>query len=261
MSALHRELRLEATVHSTMIGAKRRAPYRPPQVRGSTLLSELLERSGRRIERKQYNLLSDTRSGPDVTIHYAGDLSLVERLAVSVIGSRTVSEQGRLRARRVSVELSRVGVVVTSGLAKGVDTAAHSGALEAGGRTIAVIGTPLDRSYPAENGLLQEGIYRDHLLLSQFADGSRTYPSDFPKRNRIMAALTDASVIVEASDTSGTLHQAAECVRLGRPLYIMRSVAENIALDWPKKFLAQPNVFVLASTEQILEKIKDKRCR
>jgi DNA processing protein len=90
-----------------------------------------------------------------------------------------------------------------------VDTAAHLGALEESGRTIAVIGTPLDRAYPAENAQLQEQIYSDHLLLTPFPRGERVFPSNFPKRNRVMAAVTDATVIVEASDTSW--HSASGC--------------------------------------------------
>jgi DNA processing protein len=146
--------------------------------------------------------------------------------------------------------------VVTSGLAKGVDTAALSAAIDAGGRVVAVIGTPLEKMYPAENAALQEAIYRDHLLVSPFPAGEQVYPSNFPKRNRVMAALSDASVIVEASDTSGTLHQAAECQRLGRWLFIMRAVAEDEDLKWPSKFIGKPKVAVLSTTSDVLRAVR-----
>src|SRR5205814_51885 len=110
--------------------------------------------------------------------------------------------------------------VIVSGLARGIDTAALMGAIEKGGRTVAVIGTPLDKAYPAENADLQTEIYSHHLLVTPFRIGEQVFKANFPKRNRVMAAISDATVIIEASDTSGTLHQAAECEKLGRWLFI-----------------------------------------
>jgi DNA processing protein len=152
-------------------------------------------------------------------------------------------------------ELAKAGVVVVSGLAKGVDTEALSAAIEAGGKVVAVIGTPIDRAYPAENKLLQERIYREHLLISQFAPGQQVFPSNFPERNKLMAALSDATAITEAGDTSGTLHQAAECGRLGRWLFIAKSVVDDPLLQWPKRFMGQPRVDSFSSTEDILTAI------
>jgi DNA processing protein len=198
-------------------------------------------------------LLSGRRDDPNLDVFYAGELDLLKRPAVSIVGTRDVTEDGRQRARRLARELTQAGVVVVSGLARGIDTAAHLTAIEHGGFTAAVIGTPLDKAYPAENAELQETVYRDHLLLSPFPIGERVFPSNFPKRNRVMAALTDASVIVEASDTSGTLHQAAECQRLGRWLFIAKSVVDNRELTWPKKFIGKDHVAILATTADILD--------
>ena len=136
-----------------------------------------------------------------------------------------------------------------------MDAAAHTSAIEHNGSTIAVIGTPLDKAYPAENSALQEWIYNEHLLISPFRQGEAVFRGNFPKRNRVMAALSDATVIVEASDTSGTLHQAAECQRLGRWLFVMKSVAEDPALEWPKSFLGKEKVAVLTSTLDIVNVI------
>jgi DNA processing protein len=152
-------------------------------------------------------------------------------------------------------ELAAAGVVVISGLAKGVDTEALSAALESSGRVVAVIGTPIDKAYPAENKHLQERIYRENLLVSQFAPGERVFRINFPERNKLMAALSDATAIIEAGDTSGTLHQAAECVRLGRWLFIAKSVVDDASLQWPKRFLGQPRVASFSSTEDILKAI------
>ncbi len=103
---------------------------------------------------------------------------------------------------------------------------------------------------------LQERIYREHLLISQFALGKMVFQSNFPERNRLMAATSDARVIVEASDTSGGLHQAAECVRLGRWLSIAKSLAENPSLRWSKDFVQYPNSRILSETSDILDLIR-----
>lgn len=145
--------------------------------------------------------------------------------------------------------------MIVSGLAEGIDTAALSSTIEHGGDVVAVIGTPLDQAYPAMNKRLQEEIYQHHLLVSQFAAGSRVFPSNFPARNRTMAALSDASIVIEASDSSGSLHQAAECVRLGRWLGIAKSVIEDTSLTWPKRFLTYEKFVPLESTDQLLAKI------
>jgi DNA processing protein len=184
-----------------------------------------------------------------------GDQSLLKKKCVAIIGTRNVSPEGAARSRRLARELASAGVVIVSGLAKGVDTEAFLAAIEAGGRVVAVIGTPIDQAYPAENKRLQERIYRDHLLVSQFAPGQRVFQSNFPERNKLMAALSDASAITEAGDTSGTLHQAAECVRLGRWLFIAKSVVDDPSLQWPKRFLGQPKVDSFSSTGNILKAI------
>ncbi|WP_235679054.1 DNA-processing protein DprA [Aquibium microcysteis] len=192
----------------------------------------------------------------DIFLYYAGDLHLLAKRAVSIVGTRDVSEEGRRRATRLARELADADVLVMSGLAKGVDRAAHEATIAAGGFTAAVIGTPLSKAYPIENKSLQEEIYSNHLLITPFADGEPVYKGNFPKRNRVMALLSDATVIVEASDTSGTLHQAAECQRQGRWLFIMRAVAENPRLTWPSKFLSHPKTKVLRSTFDIIEALE-----
>jgi len=152
--------------------------------------------------------------------------------------------------------LAAQGVVVVSGLATGVDTEAMQAAITANGRTVGVIGTPIDKASPAANAGLHERIYTHDLLVSQFMSGSRVSKGNFPRRNRLMAALSDATVIVEASDTSGTLHQAAECVRLGRWLFIAEKVVDNRDLTWPSRFLGQPTVHVLSATVDVLSRVQ-----
>jgi DNA processing protein len=116
-------------------------------------------------------------------------------------------------------------------------------AIAAGGRTIAVLGTPLADAYPAKNRALQQRIMREHLAVSQFAPGVPTRPANFPIRNRTMALLSDATIIVEASEKSGSLHQGWEALRLGRPLFVLRSQFDDPELLWPReleRYGAQP---------------------
>jgi len=174
----------------------------------------------------------------------SGDISTLQRGArVSIVGTRKPSVEGTEQARRLAAALASAGVVVVSGLAEGVDTAAHEGALGAGGATVAVLGTPLDKAYPAKNRALQDRISHDYLTVSQFPTGTPTLPMNFPMRNRTMALISDATIIVEAGEKSGTLHQGWEALRLGRPLFILDLIMKNQALPWPKEMIrygAQP---------------------
>lgn len=171
-------------------------------------------------------------------LYVVGDLSLLQQgPRISVVGSRNASPDGLKRASSLARALVKHNMVVVSGLADGIDTAAHMAAIEAGGRTIAVLGTPLDQTYPKHNAELQALIAQKHLLVSQFHSGANTQPRSFPMRNRTMALLTDATVIVAASEKSGTLHQGWEALRLGRQLFLMDSVANDHLLTWPAKMI------------------------
>lgn len=226
--------------------------YQAPESRAIPF-SQLLALACRdALEPKQMDFLRSVSKAEAGRVDVAGDAQILSGRCIAVIGARKASDLGRRRARQLGRQLAERGVVVVSGLAEGIDTEALTGAMEAGGRVAAVIGTPIDQAYPASNKRLQEAIYADHLLISQFAAGSKVYPSNFPARNRTMAALSDASVVIEASDTSGTLHQAVECQRLGRWLVIARSVVENPDLTWPTKFLGHPKTIVLETTDQLL---------
>jgi DNA processing protein len=236
-----------------------RSRYRAPEATGRIALSELLRLGARsELESKQLDMLrrGETTSGKDIVIHFAGDVEILKRPAVAVVGTREVSDRGRQRADWLSRKLAEAGIVIVSGLAKGVDRTAHEGAIAAGGKTVAVLGTPLDKAYPIENADLQQIIYREHLLISPFAIGEAVYKSNFPARNRVMAAISDATVIVEASDTSGTLHQAAECTRLKRWLFISQAIVDDPAITWPAKFLSYERAVVLNRVSEIIDRVQ-----
>jgi len=182
-----------------------------------------------------------------------GDARLVQGTArVAIVGSRQASEDGLKRAARLARILAEKQVVVVSGLAEGIDTAAHSAAIQYKGRTIAVVGTPLDQAYPKQNAVLQERIAREHLLISQFPIGAPVERKNFILRNRTMALAAHASVIVEARDGGGSLSQAWEALRLGRPLFLMKSLLERKDLSWPAELLTY-GAIVLEEPEQVLE--------
>lgn len=227
--------------------------YQPPSDVHRTSLRELLGEIGRPdLEDQQLPFLGEGVGAP-VELFYSGRMALLKRPSIAIVGARNVSDAGAARARRLSKELAEAGVTIVSGLAKGVDAHAHRSAIAAGGSTVGVIGTSIAQAYPAENAELQREIADHHLLISPFPQGARVFPSNFPKRNCVMAAVSEGSAIVEASDTSGTLHQAAECQRLGRWLFILRTLAEDTRLTWPAKFIGRPKVLVVSSSQQIAE--------
>lgn len=170
----------------------------------------------------------------------------------AIIGSRRASSEGLEATRYIARFLARHNVIIISGLAEGIDTAAHKMAIEEGGNTIAVLGTPLNRAYPKANLALQEQIMRHHLVISQFPIGHTTWPKDFVLRNRTMALISNASIIVEASDSSGSLHQGWEALRLGRPLFIWSSIMKDHSLSWPRE-MERYGAMELREPEEVLD--------
>ena len=178
------------------------------------------------------------------------------RPRVAIVGSRQATAESLAEAGDIARVLTRKGVVIVSGLAKGIDTASHKAAIEAGGRTIAVLGTPLDRAYPAENATLQAEIIKHHLAISQFKVGSTVMRSNFVRRNRTMALIADASVIVQAGESSGSISQGYEALRLGRPLFIWKRLFES-SLGWPRE-MARFGAMKLTDPNELLDNLPSK---
>jgi DNA processing protein len=202
-----------------------------------------VERFGVRIHRAyEYPARLRDAKNPIELLYFQGVWELVETPSVAVVGTREPSEDGRARARKLARALVEDGRTVVSGLASGIDTVAHTAAIEAGGKTIAVIGTPLGQYYPSENRELQDRIGREFLLVSQvpvyrYSKQSPQYNRFFfPERNHTMSALTEATIIVEAGETSGSLIQARAAIEQGRKLFILDSCFSR-GLKWPEKFL------------------------
>jgi DNA processing protein len=195
----------------------------------SVSLKDLLGRPLNDIEQKQKN-------APEI-VYAKGPLKLpLPGPRVSIVGSRKASANGLADSKIIASKLVSNSVVIVSGLAEGIDTSAHMAAIEQGGKTVAVLGTPLDKTFPAKNFKLQQKIMRDYLAISQFEIGMPVTPKNFVIRNMTMALISDATIIVEASDKSGSLHQGWEALRLGRPLFIWRSILKH-NVTWYKDMI------------------------
>jgi len=182
--------------------------------------------------------LRDARE-PVELLYYTGNLDLIYGRSVAIVGTRTPSHDGIIRAERMTKLLVENGFTIASGLASGIDTIAHTTAIKNKGNTIAVIGTPLNTVYPKENAKLQQYIAHNHLLITQvpfIKYKKQDYRSNrlfFPERNKTMSAITEATIIIEAGETSGTLVQARAALQQGRKLFILNSCFENKNITWP----------------------------
>lgn len=170
---------------------------------------------------------------------------------VSIVGSRKASLNGLANSKMIVSKLVSNDVLIVSGLAEGIDSSAHLAAIDHGGQTVAVLGTPLDKNFPAKNFELQQKMMRDYMAISQFAIGEPVKPKNFVIRNRTMALISDATIIVEASDKSGTWHQGWEAIRLGRPLFIWKSILKS-KVTWHNKMIDYGAV-VLEDPADVLE--------
>lgn len=191
--------------------------------------------------------LRDIREMPPV-VFTRGTLA-EDRRAVAVVGTRKPSDRGIGIAEAIATALAESGVTVVSGLALGIDTAAHTAALRAGGRTVAVIGTGVDRYYPAVNRPLQQRIEREGLVLSQFWPDASPTRHSFPMRNAVMSGYSAATVVVEAAYQSGARIQARLALQHGRPVVLADSLLEH---DWARDYATRPGVVVVSTTDELI---------
>lgn len=181
-------------------------------------------------------------------ITYRGQLKKDDRRGIAIVGTRKATDQGKRQAFEIARSLARLGIPVISGLASGIDTAAHCGALEEGGRTVAVIGTGLRNYYPKENAALQNQIAEQSAVVSQFFPDMGPHKANFPMRNAIMSGYSAATLVVEASETSGAKMQARIALEHGRPVILLDTLLREH--DWAREFAKRPNVTVVSSTSE-----------
>jgi DNA processing protein len=179
-----------------------------------------------------------------------GTLDERDAVSVAVVGTRKATPQGLGQAKELAAGLAARGVPVISGLAAGIDTAAHTTALAAGGRTVAVIGTGIDRVYPAQNAALQEEIATKGLVISQFLPGAPPTKTSFPMRNAVMSGYALATVVIEAAYQSGARMQARLALQHGRHVFLMRSLLQH---DWARGYAERPGVTVVDNADDVFK--------
>jgi DNA processing protein len=180
-----------------------------------------------------------------------GDLLEVDAQAIAIVGTRAASMEGLDQASRLAAELARQGVTVVSGLAYGIDAAAHAAAIDAGGRTIAVMGTGIRRPvYPPANAELAMRIADHGALVSQFWPDHPPSPSSFPLRNVVTSGMAVGTVVVEASHTSGARNQARRALEHGKRLFLVESLV--LHEQWAQEYAKRPGVTVVQSVDDIL---------
>lgn len=182
-----------------------------------------------------------------------GRLAPADERSVAVVGTRSATEAGLRKAREIAGNLVEAGYVVVSGLAAGIDSAAHRAALDAGGRTIAVIGTGLRHAFPKENAELQDRLGREHAVISQFWPDQGPRKHTFPMRNAVMSGISRATVVVEASYTSGARMQARLALEHGRPVVLLKPlVAEH---EWAQEYAQRPGVYVVDQVAEVVDRL------
>jgi DNA processing protein len=191
------------------------------------------------------------REAPDIVLLYTlGSRDLFATRCVALVGTRRPGAAGLRRTAQWGRALAAEGFTIVSGLARGIDTCAHQAAMETGGRTIAVLGTPLSVVYPPENRALQSRIAAQHLLISHVPflrhamQGDRDNREFFLQRNAVIAALSEAMIVTEAGETSGALAAARHALRQGRRVLIPQDCCRDASQRWPADLLAQGAVAV-----------------
>ncbi len=180
-----------------------------------------------------------------------GELRAADNRAVAVVGTRSPSDAGLDQASRLATGLAAQGVTVLSGLARGIDTAAHHAALAAGGRTVAVMGTGIDRIYPSENAEVAESIVASGALVSQFWPSAPPTKYSFPLRNAVMSGMAIGTVVIEAGPTSGARMQARLALEHGKKLFLVRSLV--LHEEWARRYAERRGTLVIDSVEEILD--------
>lgn len=236
--------KLAATVTAASRAAdKWAAPAGQPECPNTTLIS-------RRDPR--YPSMLQTIDDPPQYLYVRGSLSPGgDASALAIVGSRKATPQGVQAAETLAGSLASMGHTIVSGLADGVDAAAHRGALAAHGRTVAVIGTGIDRIYPASNVRLRDQIAEHGAVISQFALGQPPSKTTFPARNVLIAGLTRASLLIELTERSGTRIEATIAREQGKPVLLWEPLLGH--LPWAREYASQPLVHFVGSPGSVAE--------
>lgn len=190
---------------------------------------------------------------PPPVLYVKGDVDALSKPAVAVVGSRRNTFYGQSQAERISAELGRFGLVVSSGLARGIDSAAHRGALKGGGETVGVLGCGVDVVYPPENGELYEKVAAHGAVVSEFPLGTPPEGGNFPRRNRVICGLAMGVFVVEAAERSGTLITVNHAVEQGKGVFALPGPVNSITSRGTHKLIKEGAVLVEEAADIIRE--------
>lgn len=210
------------------------------------------------IDETNYPINLKNTTDPPAALFYKGTLLDTDELAVAIVGTRKASTYGRAVARRFAKELATAGIVIISGAAHGIDAEAHQGALEVGGRTIAVLGSGLDRPYPASHRGLLDKIAETGAVISQFSMGTRPDYWRFPLRNYVIAGLARVIIVVEAPSDSGALTTATIATEEGRHVFVTPAPIDSLEHRGSFK-LINDGATLLYAPEQLFSVLGFKR--
>ncbi|MBI4431175.1 MAG: DNA-protecting protein DprA [Candidatus Omnitrophica bacterium] len=191
---------------------------------------------------------------PPKVLHIRGSLLDCDRFAVAMVGSRNATFYGLRVAEQLAYDLAERGITIVSGLARGIDAASHKGALKAGGRTIAVLGSSLDKIYPKEHEKLAGEIAKQGCVISQFPNGTEAWPGNFPLRNRIISGLSLGVIVVEASRKSGSLITASHAAEQGRQVFAVPGPVDSLLSEGAHS-LIKDGAKLVESAEDILAEL------
>lgn len=191
---------------------------------------------------------------PPPVLYVRGELSPADDWAIAVVGTRRASPYGRQATERIVADVARAGVTVISGLARGIDTHAHRAALAAGGRTIAVLGSGVDRVYPEENRALADQIARSGAVISELPLGRPPDAVNFPRRNRIVSGMARATLVVEADFKSGAMITATQAAEQGRDVFAVPGSIFNPLSTGPHQLIRE-GAKVVTDASDILEEL------
>jgi DNA processing protein len=208
------------------------------------------------IWEKEYPELLRKIYDPPALLFVLGELDATDRHAIAIVGTRRPSAYGQQIAEALARELTRLGLTIVSGLARGVDTIAHQATLKAGGRTLAVIGSGLDVPYPPENKPLLESIAEQGAVLSEFPMGAKPDATNFPRRNRIISGLSLGTVVVESAEDGGAMITATTALDQDREVFAIPGNITEKRSEGPNKLIREGRAKLTQKVEDILDELR-----
>lgn len=195
---------------------------------------------------------------PPIILYYKGELKDIDNTSVAIVGTRTATRYGKSITEKFSKELVQNGITIISGMARGIDSVGHRGALSAGGRTIAVIGSGLDVIYPAENRDLFNQICENGAVISEYKIGTKPDAQNFPKRNRIISGLSLGTLVVETKSSGGSLQTASFALEQNREVFAIPGNLENTHSEGTNLLIQKGEAKLVRNCDDILMELNLK---